>query len=163
MGEVTVSISQPKELKELQAIYLESKNYFMLVEGREPLKPLEDITKKIGNPPKDQEILCHTIYNNQEIVGYTWTLEKPREYYYILHFYIKNSCKRKGFGKKAIEQLDNIFAKRNINRSELLVSGSNYLGLKFWTSIGYDKIIYVEAPEENSLTTSVELELSRNF
>ena len=36
--------------------------------------------------------------------------------------------------------------------SELLVSGSNYLGLKFWLSVGFNKLLYVEAPEENGRT-----------
>lgn len=163
MKKVRIATSQKEELVDLQEIFLESKNYFMDVEGREPLKPFEDIRKIIGNPPEKEEIVCHTIFYNEEIVGYIWTLEKPSQYYYILHFYIKNSHKRKGIGRNSISILDSIFSEKNINKSELLVSGSNYLGLKFWTNIGYDKIIYIEAPDENSLTTSVEIELSRIF
>lgn len=163
MKKVRIATSKKEELLSLNEIFLESKNYFMSVEGREPLKPFEDIRKIIGNPPADKEIICHTIFYDEEIVGYVWTLEEPNQYYYILHFYIKNSHKRQGIGRHAISKLDSKFSQKNISKSELLVSGSNYLGLKFWTDIGYDKIIYIEAPTENSLTTSVEIELSRSF
>lgn len=163
MEKVRITISKKEELLELQEIFLESKDYFMSVGGREPLKPFEDIRQIIGNPPKDEEIFCHTVFSGEEIVGYIWTLEKPNQYYYILHFYIKNTHKHKGIGRKTISLLDAMFLEKNINKSELLVSGANYLGLKFWTTIGYDKIIYVEAPDENAVTTSVEIELSRYF
>jgi len=163
MKKVRLAISKKEDVLSLNEIFLESKDYFISVEGREPLKPFEDIREIIGNPPNDKEILCHTVFYDKEIVGYIWTLEEPNKYYYILHFYIKNSHQHKGIGRRSIFLLDSIFLEKNINKSELLVSGSNYLGLKFWTNVGYDKIIYIEAPNENSLTTSVEIELARSF
>lgn len=147
----------------LLALYEEAIPHFEQVEGRRPLKPLVDIRELIGNPPLDQEVACYTIYFNQRIAGYAWILLKPDLYYYILHFYVGNQFKRQKIGQGAVQALDVLFKQKGIHRLELMVSGANYLGLVFWTSVGYNQIIYVEAPEENSLTSSVELELAREF
>ncbi|MHC5250302.1 GNAT family N-acetyltransferase [Enterococcus sp. LJL90] len=163
MNQIYMKISQMADQEKLMALFAEAKPYFIQVEGREPLEPLADIRKKIGNPPPDETVSCYTIFFNEQVAGYTWILVKPQQYYYILHFYIADKFKRKGVGKEIVKQLDELFHQQNIKRSELMVSASNYFGLKFWTSVGYDRIIYVEAPEENSLTLSVELELMREF
>lgn len=147
----------------LNEIFEESIPFFIQVEGRKPLEPLTCIRGKIGNPPPSIKTMCFTIFFNDEIAGYTWILEEKIKYYYILHFYIKDSFKRKSIGRETIKALDKIYRKKGIKTCQLQVSGSNYIGLKFWTNIGFNKIIYVEAPEENSLTSSVELELERSF
>lgn len=162
MKQTSISLSVEKEKEELQNLYEEACPHFLKVEGREPLKPLEDIRKLIGNP-QEEPINCYTFYFGEEIAGYAWLLEKPGEYYYILHFYIGNCYRRKGVGKEAILAFDEIYKQKGISRSELLVSGSNYLGLIFWVSLGYNTILYVEAPEENLPTSSVEIELARDF
>lgn len=163
MKQTSVSISVESELDCLNTLYEEARPHFLQVEGRVPLKPLEDIREMIGNPPEDELLFGYTIYYGEEIAGYAWLLEKPNEYYYLLHFYIGNAFKRKGIGKHAVLAFDTLFKQKGISRSELMVSGSNYLGLSFWVSIGYNHIMHVEAPEENSPTTSVELELGRQF
>lgn len=160
---IKIAKSTNDHQESLNQIFEESIPYFLKVEGREPLKPLEDIREKIGNPPISINITCFTIFFNNEIAGYTWILEESTEFYYILHFYVKDSLKRKNIGRSTIELLDNLYRQKGINTCQLLVSGSNYLGLKFWTEIGFDKIVYVEAPDENSSTCSVEIELERSF
>ncbi|HCM90222.1 MULTISPECIES: hypothetical protein [Vagococcus] len=120
---IKIAKSTNDHQESLNQIFEESIPYFLKVEGREPLKPLEDIREKIGNPPISINII----------------------------------------GRSTIELLDNLYRQKGINTCQLLVSGSNYLGLKFWTEIGFNKIVYVEAPDENSPTCSVETELERSF
>ena len=160
---IKITKSTDNHQESLNQIFEESIPYFLKVEGREPLKPLEDIREQIGNLPASVNITCFTIFFNNEIAGYTWILEESTEFYYVLHFYVKDSLKRQNIGRSTIELLDNLYRQKGINTCQLLVSGSNYLGLKFWTEIGFNKIVYVEAPDENSPTSTVEIELERTF
>ncbi|WP_314064872.1 GNAT family N-acetyltransferase [uncultured Vagococcus sp.] len=162
MKKIRVSQSVFQEKTSLSFLYEEACPHFMQVEGRRPLKPLEDIREHIGVPP-EEVVTCYTIYYGNDVAGYAWILEKPKIYYYILHFYIGDDFKRRGIGKEALLAFDAIYKKKGISQSELLVSGSNYFGLAFWVSMGYNSIVYFEAPAENSPTTSVELELAREF
>ena len=162
MNNIEVSVSVEGERARLNQLYQEACPHFKKVEGRPPLKPLDDITGLIGDPPEGEQVICYTIYADTMIAGYAWLLEKPTSYYYILHFYIGNHFKRKGIGKAAVLAFDRIYRAKGISRSELLVSGANYLGLIFWVSLGYNTIIQIEEPEKWQ-TTSVEIELARNF
>lgn len=158
---INVSISKEDEKDSLEKIYQEAYPYFLKVEGRAPLKALDDCREIIGNPPIDLKIICYTVRFNNEVAGWAWILENT-DNYYILHFYISDSFKRKSVGRLAIAEFDKLYKQKGYSRSELLVSASNYVGLKFWTNLGYREILFVESPEEHG-TSSVEIGLGRNF
>ncbi|WP_313466767.1 GNAT family N-acetyltransferase, partial [Carnobacterium sp.] len=151
MDLVKLTVSTEEEKKELNQLFEEAKPYFLKVEGREPLAPLIDIDTVIPNIPKEL-VYCLSIRYLNQLVGYIWIFEESKTNFYILHMYISDKFKKQGLGKLAIYELDNYYLKRDFLTAELLVSGSNYLGLKFWTAVGFDKIIYIEAPEENMIT-----------
>lgn len=143
--------------------FLEKQNHTLCkLRGREPLAPLIDINTVIPNIPKEL-VKCLSIRYLNHLIGYIWLFEKSETNYYILHMYVSKKYRKLGLGTLAVHELDNYYLDRGFLTAELLVSGSNYLGLKFWTSVGFDKIIYVEAPEENAVTSSVELELKKEL
>ncbi len=83
MNNIEVSVSVEGERARLNRLYQEACPHFKKVEGRPPLKPLDDITGLIGDPPEGEQVICYTIYADAMIAGYAWLLEKPTSYYYI--------------------------------------------------------------------------------
>lgn len=83
------------------------------------------------------------------------------ECYYILHFIITNNFRRHKFGTKVLKALDNIY-KEKYDKSELLVSSKNYIGLNFWVKNGYTEITRVFSSEEQN-TISTELNLRKKI
>lgn len=160
MNVICLSVSKVEEKDVLNQIYLEAKPYFNRVEGRNPLPPLT-INEAIPEIPQH---CCHclSIYYVEQLIGYLWCFEESPTNVYILHFYIKKNYRNLGFGKLALKELEKIYTTKNFQTAELLVSGSNYLGLKFWTVNGFTTIRQVSKPEEMQ-TSSVELELQKQL
>lgn len=159
---IRYELSNEQYKLELNVLFEESKPYFNEVEGRDPLPPLIDINKIIPEIPKDR-CHCMSIFYKDKLVGWMWIFDESDDCYYILHMYIGLEYRQKGIAKKVIELLEEDYRNRGFSRSELLVSGSNYQGLKFWTGVGYDKITFIEAPDEGAVTSSVELGLSKKL
>lgn len=162
MNIIRLSSSIKKERQELNNIFEEARPYFNQVEGRDPLPPLIDIQTIIPSIPKELT-KCLSIYYLDQLIGYLWVWEESKTNIYILHLYIREKHRKLGLGKLAIQTLDKQYLDKGFLTSELLVSGSNYLGLKFWLSVGFNKLLYVEAPEENGPTSSVEIELQKDL
>lgn len=148
--------------KSLEKIHIDSVDYFMSVEGRSPLSPFEDIYRAIPGLPENCPIACYAFLFNEEIIGYAWVMEEiPADQYYILHFVIADRYRRCKLGTMALNALDELF-KDKYNRSELLVSSTNFAGLNFWVKNGYTEISGVYPPEAQN-TLSVEMELRKTI
>lgn len=158
---ITLNESTLSENKLLKRLFIESKEHFFKIEGREPLAPLVDINKVIPEIPKEA---CHclSIYYFEQLIGYLWVFDDSPTSFYILHFYISEQYRNLGFGKLALRELENSYYNQQLKTAELVVSGVNFVGLKFWQSVGFDKIIDVYKPDEIG-SFSTELELQKNY
>ncbi|MFS1030050.1 GNAT family N-acetyltransferase [Enterococcus casseliflavus] len=96
------------------------------------------------------------------MIGYLWVFEDSPSSIYILHFYISKKYRNCGFGKLAIKELENRYIEKQLEKAELVVSASNYVGLQFWKSMGFDKIINIYDMEQMG-TNSIEIELQKHF
>ena len=161
MSLITLNPSVSLEKNNLNHIFEEAKPYFNKVEGRDPLPPLENIESIIPELYND-DCHCLSIFYLNTIIGYLWVFEDSPSSMYILHFYISKKYRNCGFGKLAIKELENRYAEKQLEKAELVVSANNYVGLKFWKSTGFDKIISIYHVDQLG-TNSVEIELQKQF
>lgn len=160
MSELKLITDINKYKESLESIYEKSIEYFMEVEGRRPLSPFDDVYSVESEIPKQNPIQCYAFLFEEKIVGYTWVMEEiSDECYYILHFIIDDNFRRRKLGTKALKELDNVY-KEKYDKSELLVSSTNYIGLNFWVKNGYTEITWVFSSEEQN-TISTELNLRK--
>lgn len=161
MSLITLKPSTAVEKNALNGIFEEAKPHFNNVEGRDPISPLENIESIIPELSND---VCHylSIFYLNTIIGYLWVFEDYPSSMYILHFYISKRYRNCGFGKLAIRELENLYAEKQLKKAELVVSTNNYVGLKFWKSTGFDKIINIYNVNQIE-TNSVEIELQKKL
>ncbi|MFC6261513.1 GNAT family N-acetyltransferase [Levilactobacillus fujinensis] len=148
------------EQPQLQALYIEIKPYFMTIEGRNPLSPFDDIATKIPGIPVEKTH-CLSIHTNDQVVGYIWVFEETPTNLYILHLSIGRQFRRHHLGQTAITALVTRYPQ--MTTFTLMASTKNYSGLKFWLALGFSDLLYVEAPDENAVTSTVELELRKHL
>ena len=161
MSLITLKPSLSLEKEALNHIFKEAKLYFNKVEGRDPIPPLVNIASIIPELSND-DCYCLSIFYLNTIIGYLWVFEDSTSSIYILHFYISKKYRNCGFGKLAIRELENRYAEKQLKKAELVVSTNNYVGLKFWKSMGFDKIINIYNVNQIG-TNSVEIELQKQF
>lgn len=161
MSLITLKPSLSLEKETLNHIFKEAKLYFNKVEGRDPIPPLVNIASIIPELSND-DCYCLSIFYLNTIIGYLWVFEDSPSSIYILHFYISKKYRNCGFGKLAIRELENRYAEKQLKKAELVVSTNNYVGLKFWKSMGFDKIINIYNVNQIG-TNSVEIELQKQF
>ncbi|GMC02489.1 MULTISPECIES: GNAT family N-acetyltransferase [Enterococcus] len=161
MNLITLKPSTAIEKNDLNRIFKEAKPHFNKVEGRDPIPPLENIENIIPELSND-DCLCLSIFYLNTIIGYIWVFEDFPPSIYILHFYISKKHRNCGFGKLAIKELENSYGERQLKKAELVVSANNYVGLKFWKSTGFDKIIGIYDVEQVG-TNAIEIELQKQF
>lgn len=161
MNLITLKPSTVIEKNDLNRIFEEAKPHFNKVEGRDPIPPLENIENIIPELSND-DCLCLSIFYLNTIIGYIWVFKDFPSSLYILHFYISKKHRNCGFGKLAIKELENRYGERQVKKAELVVSANNYVGLKFWKSTGFDKIIGIYDVEQVG-TNSIEIELQKQF
>lgn len=155
---ISVSLSVAAEASALHAIYQEARPYFQQIEGRDPLAPLGDIQTRIPGIPVDRTF-CLTFYHDKQIIGYAWIFAETATNIYLLHFYISQANRRQGLGSASIHAICQQYRQQGYQTMRLMVSATNYLGLKFWVAVGFTHLCYVEAPPENTPTKGIELEL----
>ena len=158
---ITLKHSVAVEKNDLNLIFEEAKPYFHKVEGRDPLPPLINIESVIPELSNDDCHCLSIIYLNT-IIGYVWVFDDSLSSIYILHFYISEKYRKCGFGKLAIKELEKFFAEKQLEKAEIVVSANNYVGLKFWKSRGFDKIVYIYNVDQVG-TNSIEIELQKQF
>ena len=158
---ITLKHSVEIEKNDLNHIFKESKSYFNKVEGRDPLPPLVNIESIVPELSND-DCHCMTIFYLNTIIGYLWVFDDSPSGIYILHFYISEKYRKYGFGKLAIKELEKSYAEKQIETAELVVSSNNYVGLNFWRSTGFNKIISVYNSDQVG-TNSIEIELQKQF
>lgn len=161
MKKVSLREAKTTEKTSLYPIFEEAKPYFNKIEGRDPLHPLMPINELIPDIPAEH-CHCFSIYYGETIIGYLWVLNDSPSSYYILHFYISQKYRNLGLGKLAIKELEGTYNLNQLEKAELVVSANNYLGLRFWKSVGFTNILNVYK-EEDIGTTSVELELQKIY
>lgn len=161
MNLITLKKSTVDEKEILDTIFKESKPHFNKVEGRDPLAPLININEVIPEIPNDA-CQCLTIYYLDKIIGYLWVFNDSSSSFYILHFYISEKFRNLGFGSLAITELEKQYNEKQLTSAELVVSVSNVIGLRFWKSVGFDKIVAVCEPDQIG-SNSVELELQKQI
>ncbi|KAF1302249.1 GNAT family N-acetyltransferase [Candidatus Enterococcus willemsii] len=157
---IKIKVAAEKEKLRLNQIYEESKAYFQRVEGRETLPPLININEVIPAIPHER---CHclSVYYLDEIIGYLWVFDESPTNIYILHFYIDEKYRARGLARLAIQELEKRYGK-TLETAELVVSSVNYLGLKFWQSVGFHTILHVYEPNTIG-SNAVELELQKRI
>ena len=161
MNLIRLAIANQAEKEQLNQIFEETKPHFQRVEGRDPLPPLIDIQTVIpGIPP--EKCHCLSIYYLKQIIGYLWVFEDSPTNFYLFHFAIREKYRGLGLAGLAMNELEKNYGQKNYQTAELFVSGANYLGLKFWTTLGFTKILNVYPPEDLG-TASVELELQKQL
>jgi len=95
------------------------------------------------------------------VVGYVWVFEETPTNLYILHLSIGQQFRRQHLGQATIDALATRYPQ--METFTLMVSTQNYPGLKFWLAVGFEHLCYVEAPDENAVTSAVELELQKQL
>lgn len=157
-----LTIATEEEKKELNEIFEEAKPYFITVEGRKPLPPLIDIDTIIPTIPKELAHCLSIRYLNQ-LVGYMWVFEETENSFQLLYMYIAKKYRNLGLGKLTIQELERYYLEKGFLTAKTLVSGSNVLGVSFWISVGFDKVLTVEASEVTGLISFTELEFKKNL
>lgn len=157
---IKVLQSKESERVRLEQIYREAIPHFEKVEGRLPLAPLVAINEVIPDIPKES-CQCLSIYYLKQLIGYLWIFEDSSTSFYILHFYVSENYRGLGLAGQAMDVLEKMYGERK-QTAELVVSANNYLGLKFWTSIGFDKILHVFEPDQIE-SSAIELELQKEI
>ncbi len=158
---ITLKKSEAIEKNVLNQIFEEAKPHFNKVEGRDPLPPLINIESVIPELSND-DCHCLSVFYLNTIIGYLWVFEDSLSSTYILHFYISEKYRKCGFGKLAIKELEKSYVKKQVETAELIVSANNYVGLKFWQSTGFDKILNIYNIDQVE-TSSIEIELQKQF
>lgn len=161
MSLITVKHSNAIEKNELNRIFEEAKPHFNKLEGRDPLPPLINIERIIPEL-SNNDCHCLSIFYLNTVIGYLWVFDDSLSSIYILHFYISEKYRNRGFGKLAVKEWEKRYAEKQLKKAELVVSANNYVGLKFWKSMGFDKIINIYAVDQVG-TNSIEIELQKQF
>lgn len=158
---VTLSKATEKEKESLMQIFEEAKPYFQQVEGRDPLPPLININDWIPAVPR---AACHclSIYYAKQIIGYLWVYDGSPTSFYVLHFYVKEDSRGLGLARLAMHELEKRADAQTLTTAELVVSTKNVAGLKFWTAIGFNRIIQVHEADTIG-SNAVELALQKQI
>ncbi len=93
---------------------------------------------------KSKKGLVLIAYHQEKPVGYCLSLIKKnipifeiKEYGYISDLYVKNAYRRKGIGKKLIDESKKFFKKQKIKYLELTTNHNNYESIKFYQKYGF--------------------------
>ncbi|MGM0125784.1 hypothetical protein IGI37_003185 [Enterococcus sp. AZ194] len=160
MNLLTIKKSTEHERELLTSIYEEAKPYFNKIERRDPLPPLTVSDEMLPGIPATARH-CLSIYYLDTLIGYLWVYNDSPTRFYILHFYIREAYRNLGFGRLAIRELEKREDQKKATTAELVVSSNNYLSLRFWQSVGFNKIVMVY--KENQINSaSIELELQKD-
>lgn len=77
-------------------------------------------------------------YANDKVVGFVnLTLKLNKHVAFIDDFYVLNSERRKGYGRKMVNALYKLLEQWNINNLELNVRRDTPHALAFWESVGF--------------------------
>lgn len=142
MSIITLSKATIEEEIPLMQIFEEAKPSFQQIEGRDPLPPLISTNDWIPEVP---HAACHclSIYYARKIIGYLWVFDDSPTSFYVFHFYLKESYRGLGLARLAMRELERNYDPQKLATAELVVSTKNVAGLKFWTAIGFDRIMHV--------------------
>jgi len=90
------------------------------------------ITKQIENG-----FLYYLIKNNNEAIGYIGVISEDRQLF-LSKLYIVLAERGKGYGRKAIEFLEELAIEKNVNKISLTVNRNNLATINMYKKLGFE-------------------------
>lgn len=145
---LVVSDATLEEADVLQVL-CEKSDYLRMWEGNEPIEP-DHIKKTIleGDLPpngvkENFRIQTFRVKSTNELVGYmTYYFGYPTEEIVWINFlFVDPDYQGTGFSMEVMTVFNELLMSTHISKIRLLVKLKNWPAMRFWTGLGYDKII----------------------
>ncbi|MCF7930585.1 MAG: GNAT family N-acetyltransferase [Acholeplasmataceae bacterium] len=84
------------------------------------------------------QFLFHILNETDAVIGMIWYGHRPNNEGFICDFSIDENFRGQGFGKKAIELIENEAKKHGIKKLSLHVFGHNFVAISLYKKLGYE-------------------------
>lgn len=145
------SVNETEKINKALKLYIANSDFFNLLSIEEGLGK-EEITEKTVK--KDFNMLpfgrnlnsksyCLIMNEQNEDIGIIDILKDypKKNTAYVILFVIDKNMQRKGIGKKIFLELEQVLKEKGYKSIMLSVLKSNPAGEKFWSSIGFEKVL----------------------
>lgn len=163
-----ITDSTVEEIPELQAIY-DTCSYLSNWDGEYVLDDPDYLKRLVTNPPLPPQggererfrILTLREHSTSTIVGFlsTYEGEPTPDSLYIHSFFVHADHQKRGFGREAIEVFFNYARKTSFKKVALCTALKNFPAVRFWTSLGVNKIVKVHGDKVCTATTHSQIDL----
>jgi len=113
-------------------------------------KRLYEICLTVGDLPPGgvrENLRIQAIFEKEteQMVGFhIWYTGYPvKDIVWIAFFVIDPSCQSRGFGQEVIRSFISLAKKAGFSKLQLAVALKNWPALRFWTKLGFDKVVKI--------------------
>lgn len=151
--DMTVESAKKQDLAELEELYSEACGYFKFDKPLALCSPsdlLDSRNLPFEGEPENFELL--TVRVGEMLIGYALVYRDfpEKQYVDLLTLYIGEPARGGGFGTKTAKLLCRYFYESGYETMRVTVSLRSWPGLRFWSRLGFDRIIGLDAEGEIS-------------
>lgn len=167
-----ITDSTLEEVPQLQEIH-DACSYLSDWDGEYVLDDSDFLNSLVTNPPLPPQggererfrIMTLRERDTSKIVGFlsTYEGEPAPDSLYIHSFFVHPDHQKHGFGREAMEAFFHHARKTSFKKITLCTALKNFPAVRFWTSLGVNKIIKVHGDKICSATTHAQIDLVMEF
>ncbi len=146
--EMCVESARQEDLHELEELYSEACGYFKFDKPLAMCSPTDLLHSRrlpFGGEPENFELLCIRVAGM--LIGYAVVYRDfpAKTRVDLLTLYIGERARGGGFGTQTAQMLCRYFYESGYETMRVLVSLRSWAGLRFWSRLGFDRIVGLQA------------------
>lgn len=154
------------ESDKLMILYSKANKYMRVVNGtggKSPIKCIEEGNLPNGGNKEFYKIQSIYLKESIDIIGYIEIYHgyPKKDVLYVGFLYINPEFQHKGFGQEVVKNFINEAYDAGYSRVYINIDLKNWPSLRFWTKLGFDKIIGIYGDKEYTENTYASVELEK--